>query len=67
MPALCCGAQASLVAVSGLQNTQAQESRHAGLVALWHVGILAPRPGIEPMSPVLEGGFLTTRQPGKSL
>ena len=25
-----------------------------------------PRPGIEPMSPVLAGGFLTTRLPGKS-
>ena len=25
-----------------------------------------PRPGIEPMSPALAGGFLTTRPPGKS-
>ena len=25
-----------------------------------------PRPGIEPMSPALEGGFLTTGSPGKS-
>ena len=30
-------------------------------------GVLAPQAGIEPMSPTLEGGFLTTRQPGKSL
>ena len=28
-------------------------------------GILVPRPGIEPMSPALEGGFLTTAPPGK--
>ena len=30
-------------------------------------GILAPRPGVEPASPALEGGFLTTGLPGKSL
>ena len=30
-------------------------------------GILVPRPGIEPMSPALEGRFLTTGPPGKSL
>ena len=29
-------------------------------------GILVPRPGIEPESPVLEGRFLTTGLPGKS-
>ena len=29
-----------------------------GLVALQHVGL--PRPGIEPVSPALAGGFLTT-------
>ena len=29
-------------------------------------GILVPRPGIEPMSPALEGGFLTAGPPGKS-
>ena len=28
-------------------------------------GILAPQPGIEPESPALEGGFLTTGSPGK--
>ena len=27
---------------------------------------LIPRPGIEPLSPVLAGGFLTTGPPGKS-
>ena len=30
-------------------------------------GILVPRPGIEPLSPVLVGGFLSTGPPGKSL
>ena len=29
-------------------------------------GILAPLPGIKPVSPVLEGRFLTTGPPGKS-
>ena len=28
--------------------------------------ILVPQPGIEPTSPALEGGFLTTGPPGKS-
>ena len=30
-------------------------------------GILVPQPGIEPTSPALEGRFLTTGPPGKSL
>ena len=30
-------------------------------------GILAPRPGIEPVPPALEGKVLTTGPPGKSL
>ena len=30
-------------------------------------GILVPPPGIEPMSPALQGGFLTTGPLGKSL
>ena len=29
-------------------------------------GILVPQPGIDPTSPALEGGFLTTGPPGKS-
>ena len=29
-------------------------------------GLLAPQPGIEPVSPVLGGGVLTTGPPGKS-
>ena len=31
------------------------------------VGILVPLPGIELTSPALQGGFLTTGPPGKSL
>ena len=30
-------------------------------------GILAPRPGIKPSRPALEGNVLTTGPPGKSL
>ena len=30
-------------------------------------GILVPQPGIETVSPALEGSFLTTGSPGKSL
>ena len=29
-------------------------------------GVLVPPPGIELVSPALDGGFLTTRPPGKS-
>ena len=38
--------------------------RHSCPVAF---GILVPRPGIKPVPPALEGGFLTTGPPGKSL
>ena len=48
-----CSAQVSLVVVCGLTCPTA-------------CGILVPQPGIEPMSPALEGGFLTTGPPGKS-
>ena len=52
-----CGTQApeqvgSLVATPGLSCPMA-------------CGILVPRPGTEPTFPALEGGFLTTRPPGK--
>ena len=57
---LCCGMQdlslwhtGSLVVAHGLSCPEA-------------CGILVPRPGIEPASPALEGGFLTTGPPGKS-
>ena len=43
----------SVVAAHGLSCTAA-------------CGILVPRPGIEPVSPALEGGFFTTAPPGKS-
>ena len=36
------------------------------LVAPCHVGFLAPRPEIKPVSPALEGRFLTTGPAGKS-
>jgi len=36
-----------------------------GLLQLQRVGLVA-QPGIEPVSPVLEGGFSTTAPPGKS-
>ena len=48
--------------------------RHVGALVVAHglscpaaCGILVPRPGIEPVSPALEGRFLTTGPPGKSL
>ena len=47
-------------------GTQALQLWRAGLAAPQHVGILVPRPGIEPASPALEGGFFTTGPPGKS-
>ena len=37
-----------------------------GLTRSLACGILVPRPGIEPMSPALHGGFLTTGPPGRS-
>ena len=37
------------------------------LVALWHVGILVPHPEVEPLSPALQGRFLTTGSPQGSL
>ena len=38
-------------------------SRAQLLRGMWDL----PRPGLEPLSPALEGGFLTTGPPGKSL
>ena len=38
-----------------------------GLSCLEECGILATQSGSEPTSPALEGGFLTTGPPGKSL
>ena len=52
----------SLVVVCGLQSAWVQ--LFSCPVAC---GILVPPPGIEPASPALEGRFLTTGPPGKSL
>ena len=48
-----------------LQSTKARELLCAGLVAPWHVRSF-PQPGIEPMSPAFQGGFLITGSSGKS-
>ena len=57
------------IAVQGLYNCSAQSS--VVLVPRFHwpaiCGISVPGPGIEPASPALEGRFLTTGPPGKSL
>ena len=57
-----------------LSSCGAQALEHGGSVAAARrlscpgaCGILVPRPGIEPAFPALEGGFLTTGPPGKSL
>ena len=69
-------AVASLVAEHGLQahglsscGSQALECRLSScgaraqlLCGMWDL----PRPGLEPVSPALAGGFLTTAPPGKS-
>ena len=39
--------------------------RHVAFVAPTACGILVPQPGIEPVSPAMAGGFLTTVPPGK--
>ena len=46
-------------------STRAQQLWHTGLVVPHGVRDL-PRPGLEPVSPALAGGFLTTVPPGKS-
>ena len=49
-----------------LQNTGPRVLRAStGLVVLQQWGL--PGPGIEPVSPALQGRFLTTRPPGKPL
>ena len=66
-----CGACASHC--DGFSCCEAQVLGHTGAVLVVHglscpaaCGILLPAPGIEPMSPALSGGFLTTQPPGKS-
>ena len=77
---LCCDMRASHCGGFSLQSTgsrrvgfsscgswapdaQAQQLWLTGLVAPRHVG--SSRPGLEPVSPALAGGFLTTAPPGK--
>jgi len=47
-------------------GTQAQWFRRR-LSCFEACGILVPQAGLEPESPALQGGFLTTGPPGKSL
>ena len=48
-------------------GARAQQLWQVSLVSLRQVGgILTPRPGIKPMSPAVQGGFLTTGPPGNS-
>ena len=77
MASLCCrawalGTRASVVVARGLSScgSQALEHRISScgarvylLRSMWDL----PGPGIEPVSPVLADGFLTTAPPGKSL
>ena len=74
---LCCGAralgtQASVAVARGLSSCGlcALERRLSScdawaelLHGMWHL----PGPGLEPVSPALAGGVLTTAPPGKSL
>ena len=58
----CCGVRAFLSLLSWCAG-----SRVCGLSCPTACGILVPWPAIEPMPPALEGRFLTTGPPGKSL
>ena len=53
------GTWAFIVVARGLSSCG---SRGQLLCGMWDL----PRPGLEPMSPALAGGFLTTAPPGKS-
>ena len=56
------------IAVNGLPSRGiASCDTHSGLVAPQQVGFLVPWLGIEPKSPALQGGFLTTGPLGKYL
>ena len=59
LPGLCWGVRASLVAEMG-SGARGLSSCGTGLVVLRHVRFLIPQSGTEPISPALEGGFLTT-------
>ena len=65
----------SLVVVHGLSHCGVPAPEHVGLVVTWTHrlscfavrGVLAPQPGLKPMSPALQGRFLTTGPMGNSL
>ena len=59
-----CGTWAQQLCLTG-SRAQAQQLWYTGLVApgMWDL----PRPGLEPVSPALAGGFLTTAPPGNLL
>ena len=64
----------SVVATRGLSSCGARALERVGsVVAVRGLScpaacrILVPQPGIEPASPALQDGFLTTGPPGKSL
>ena len=66
----CCGARAlgvraSVVVACGLSScgSWALERRFSSCGGMWDL----PGPGIEPVSPALAGGFLTTVPPGKPI
>ena len=63
----------TLVVAYGLSSCGVWAPQHVGSVVAAcglscpaACGILVPRPGMEPVSPALEGRFLTTGPPGKS-
>ena len=65
------GARASVLAAQGLSSCSSRSPEHGLrncgtwawlLCSMWKL----PRPGIEPMSPTLAGGFLSCGSPGKS-
>ena len=57
--------RAGLVIVARSESVGLVVAAH-GLSCSAACGILVPQPGIEPASPGLQGGFLTTGPPGKS-
>ena len=57
-----CGTWAQQLWFMG-SRAQAQQLWRTGFVAPRHAGL--PGPGLEPVSPALAGGFLTTLPPGK--
>lgn len=64
---LSCSVYFSLVVVCGPQSVRDSVVAAHRLSSSSACEILVPQPGIEPTSAALEGGFLTTRSPEKSL